>query len=316
MSFAAPASLLALAVIPLIVSFAAMERRRRRRFAARFPGAAILASVAGVASPWRRRVAPALIMLAAACLALALARPERVVAVPVEKASVVLVMDGSGSMSAVDVAPSRLRAAQRAAGRFLDKVPEGLLVGFVGYSTAPELVEEPTLEHERIRDAVNALIADGATATGDALMAALDRLEGRRGKDGSVAPAAIVMLSDGKTTEGSDPVEAARRAAKLKIPIYTVALGTDEGTVNGGPFGQPIPVPPDPETLRQIAKISGGTAFEVEDAARLEGVYETLGSRIGTRRERQEITAGFAGAGVLLLAAGLLAGLRRRSAIA
>jgi len=316
MSFAEPVNLLALAAVPLILSVAAMERRRRRRYAARFPGAALLAGVAGTAPRWRRRVAPLLISLAAVALALALARPERTVAVPVEKASVVLVLDGSGSMSAVDVPPSRLEVAQRAAGRFMDRVPKELLVGYVGYSSAPDVIEEPTLEHDRILLAISNLIADGATATGDALSVALDRLEARRGRDGTVAPAAIILLSDGKTTEGSDPTEAARRARQLDIPISTVALGTAEGVVSGGPFRPQIPVPPDPETLREIARISGGSAFEVEDGAQLDRIYESLGSRIGTRREQREITAGFAGAGLLLLVGGLAAGLRRRSGLA
>jgi Ca-activated chloride channel homolog len=198
----------------------------------------------------------------------------------------------------------------------MDRVPEQLLVGYVGYSSAPEIVEEPTLEHERIRAAIASLIADGATATGDALTSALDRLEARKGKDGQTAPAAIVLLSDGKTTEGSDPLVAARRASRLKIPIYTVALGTEDGTVSGGPFSPPIPVPPDPETLREIAQISGGAAYEVDDSGQLDRIYERLGSRIGTKRERREITSGFAGAGLVLLAAGLMAGLRRRSQLA
>ena len=115
-------------------------------------------------------------------------------------------------------------------------------------------------------------------------------------------PSAIILLSDGKTTEGSDPVEAAREAARLKIPVYTVALGTPDGVVPGGPAGY-IPVPPDPETLREMAQVSGGQAFEVDDGDELQGVYEKLGSSVGTRPEQREITAGFAGGGLILLLA-------------
>ena len=316
MTLTTPIALLALVAIPLLLSFAYLERRRRRTYAARFPGARVLAGVVRAAPAWQRHLPAAFIVAAIAALAVAMARPERTVAVPVEKASVVLVMDGSGSMSAVDVSPSRLEAAQRAAGSFMDRVPETLLVGYVGYSSAPEIVEEPTLEHDRIRLAIASLIADGATATGDALTSALDRLEARKGKDGQTAPAAIILLSDGKTTEGSDPLVAARRAARLKIPVYTDALGTEDGTVSGGPFSPPIPVPPDPETLREISRISGGAAFEVADAEQLDRIYERLGSRIGTKRERREITSGFAGAGLVLLLAGLATGLRRRSRLA
>ena len=312
MTFLAAEHLLALAVIPILLAIAVAERRRRRRYAVRFPGVAVVRGITGAAPAWRRWFAPALLALAAAALAISWARPETTVAVPVEKASVVLVTDGSGSMAATDVSPSRLEAARSAAFRFLDRVPDSLLVGFVGYAEAPGIVEEPTADHDRIRAALSSLNAVGGTATGDALTAALDRLESRRGKDGEVAPAAIVLLSDGKTTAGTDPLDAAARAKRLKIPVFTVALGTENGIIPGGPFRPDTPVPPDPETLRQIAATSGGRAYEVDDAGQLDRVYETLGSRIGTRKERREISSGFAGAGLLLLGAGLLAGLRRR----
>jgi Ca-activated chloride channel family protein len=254
-------------------------------------------------------------MLAATAMAVALARPQATMAVPVERASVMLVTDESGSMLSGDVDPSRLRAAQAAASTFLDRVPDQLMVGFIGYSATVRATVEPTTEREGVRTAIEALSADGGTATGDALTAALDRLQARRGADGSVAPAAIVLLSDGKRTVGSDPIDAAARAAKLGIPISTVALGTPDGTVPGRP-GEILAVPPDPETLRLLAKRSGGTAFEVTDPKELDRVYERLGSRIGTRDVRREISAGFAAGGLLLLVGGLGTGLRRRSRLA
>jgi Ca-activated chloride channel family protein len=121
-----------------------------------------------------------------------------------------------------------------------------------------------------------------------------------------------VLLSDGKTTQGGDPLEAAARARQLGVPVYTVALGTPDGVLPNGPMGQAVPVPPDPETLRAIAERSGGQAFEVEDAGELEGIYERLGSQIGTREEQREISAGFAAAGLLLLLGGVGTGLRWR----
>jgi Ca-activated chloride channel homolog len=311
-SLASPGYLAALLVLPLVVSWALMQRRRRRRYAVRFPAAATVAVAMGGVSSWRRRVPPVLLALAAVALVVALARPQATVAVPVERASVVLVTDGSGSMAADDVSPTRLVAAQNAALRFLERVPDELLVGFIGYSTTPSSVLDPTDDHEAVAAAVTGLPAEGGTATGDALAVALDGLEARTGTDGQVAPAAIVLLSDGKTTEGTDPSDSARRAGELGIPIYTVALGTPDGVVSGGPFRSPIPVPPDPESLRDIAERSGGRAFEVEDAAELDRVYENLGSRIGTREEEREVSSAFAGAGLVLLLAGLASGLRWR----
>ena len=316
MGFAAPLNLLVALVVPALLALAWLERRRAHRYAIRHPGVGVLGAAVAAAPRWRRRLPGALIALAALALALAFARPERTVAVPVEQASVVLVTDGSGSMAATDVRPTRLEAARSAAHSFLDRVPKSLLVGFVGYSTVPFLMEPPTKDHERIRAALDSLPADGATATGDALTAALDRLEARRDREGRVAPAAIILLSDGKTTEGSDPVDAARRAGRLRIPIHTVALGTPDGVLRRGLFGADLPVPPDPETLRAIARSSGGSAFEVADAERLDGVYEDLGSRLGTRPVRREVAAPFAGVGLALLAAGVAAGMRRRPRIA
>jgi Ca-activated chloride channel family protein len=311
MTFASPLFLLALLAIPAVAAAYAIARRRRRRFAVRFPATAVFATVAG-SRPTLRRVLPAALLAGAgATLAVAFAKPQATVAVPVEKASVVLVTDESGSMSATDVDPSRLAAAQSAADTFLDRVPDKLLVGFVGFASQTKAVVEPTLEHDQVRAALRSLEADGGTATGDALNAALDRLEARRGKDGTRAPAAVILLSDGARTEGSDPLAAAQRAKQLGIPVSTVALGTPDGTVPG-PLGEPIPVPPDPATLQEISRITGGTFTEAADAGQLDGVYQKLGSKVGTKRVKRDVSASFAAGGLVLLLTGLGTGLRWR----
>ena len=311
MTLGAPAYLLALLALPVVAAAYAVARKRRRRFAVRFPATAVLATVAGGRPKLRRVLPPALLAAAAATLAVAVAKPQATVAVPVEKASVMLVTDESGSMSADDVDPSRLAAARSAAETFLDRVPDKLLVGFVGFSSQTNAVVEPTLERDEVRAALRDLQPDGATATGDALDAALDRLEARRGKDGKRAPAAVILLSDGKRTEGSDPLAAAQRAKQLGIPVSTVALGTETGTVLS-PIGEPVPVPPDPATLQEISRITGGTFTEAADAGRLDDVYKQLGSKVGTKRVKREVTSGFAAAGLILLLGGLGTGLRWR----
>jgi Ca-activated chloride channel homolog len=311
-SFASPIFLLALLLVPLGVAAQVAARRRRRRYAVRFPATATVAAVMARTPAWRRRLPAALLALAVAVLALALARPQTTVAVPVQQATVVLITDTSRSMGAVDVEPSRIEAARRAAQRFLDRVPEQMRVGLVAFSSSPHTVERPTRDRESVRAQLDALTADGSTATGDALDVALDSL-GKRDAKQRRPPAAIVLLSDGKTTDGKDPVEVARRAADLKVPVYTVALGTPQGTVPGGPFGQPLPVPPDPETLRRIARVTGGDAFDVADGDELDRIYQKVGSQVGTKPERREITAGFAGAGLVLLAGGVAAAVRWRA---
>jgi Ca-activated chloride channel family protein len=311
MTLGAPVYLLALLAIPLVGAAYLLARKRRRRFAVRFPAAAVLARVAGGQPRWRRVLPAALLAAAAAVISVAVAKPQARVAVPVEKASVTLVTDESGSMAATDVSPSRLAAAQSAAQTFLGRVPGSLLVGFVAYSTQVDAAVEPTLAHDDVRAALQGLQADGGTATGDALNAALDRLEARRGKDGKTAPAAVILLSDGKTTEGGDPLAAAQRAKRLGIPVSTVALGTDGGTVPG-PQGQLLAVPPDPATLQEISRITGGTFTRAADAGQLDGVYKKLGSKIGVRHVRREVSSSFAGAGLVLLLGGLGTGLRWR----
>ena len=310
MSLQAPIFLLALAVIPLALAALALARRRPARYVVRFPAMATLASVVPRSARWRRLVPPTLLCLALAGLAVALARPETTVAVAVEQASVVLVTDTSGSMNATDVDPSRLAAAKAAAGRFLDRVPDELRVGLVAFSDSPHTALRPTEDRAPVEAAIDGLAAEGGTATGDALASALRAL-GDRNADSP--PAAIVLLSDGATKTGRDPAEVAREAATAGVPVYTVALGTADGQVEAN--GQVLPVPPDPEALRQIAQLSGGASFAAEDAGALDEVYERLGSQIGTREERREISAGFAAAGLLLLGGAMAASLRWRGRV-
>jgi Ca-activated chloride channel family protein len=301
MSFAAPLFLFGLLAVPAGVALHLLAQRRRRRYAVRFPGAPVAAMAVPAVARWRRHVPSALLALSVAGLVLALARPETTVAVPVEQASVVLVTDTSRSMTATDVAPDRLDAARSAAERFLDEAPDELRVGAVAFSDVARVLQPPTTDHEQVRAALAGLTADGGTATGDGLASALEALDtgARR------PPAAVVLLSDGKQTAGRDAVTVAQEAGRLRVPVYTVALGTADGVVDGN-----LRVPPDPEALRQIADASGGQAFQASDGDQLAAVYERLGSQLGTREETREVTAVFAAAGLLLLGGALMGSVR------
>jgi Ca-activated chloride channel family protein len=302
-SFAEPIFLLGLLALPAAVALYVLARRRRGRYAVRFTGVETLAGLIAAVPVWRRHLPAGLFLVALTVLALALARPQATVAVPVERASVVVIMDASRSMLASDVEPSRMEAARRAGRSFLDSVPEQMRVGFVGFSETPHTLESPTRDHGDVLAALESLAADGGTGTGDAVLAALSMLEEDASGDGrSRPPAAIVMLSDGKATTGRDPVDAARAAGRRRVPVHTVALGTENATVPT-PSGLRLPVPPDPETLREMASVSGGHAFSVSDADELDSIYERLSSEIGTRDEKREITAGFAAGGIALLLA-------------
>jgi Ca-activated chloride channel family protein len=309
-SFREPALLLALALLPLAVAAYVLAQRRRRRFAVRYTNVDVLASVAG--RSWGRHVPAALALLALTALLIALGRPERTVAAPQRQGTVMMVTDTSGSMDATDVAPSRLRAAQDAARALAKKLPEQFRLGLVSFNNAAEQLVAPTVDRSQVTAALDGLKVHGSTAMGDGLELGLQSArtqvadtEGRTRR----LPAVMVLLSDGKSERGTEPVEVADQAKKQKIPIYTIALGTQQGVLNRG--GRAIPVPPDNVTLRDIAETTGGRFFAAPSAARLESIYENLGTRFSTRKEKQEITSAFAGGAlVLLLAAAILSLLR------
>ena len=310
MSFATPTWLLALALVPLALLAYQASRRRGSRYAVRYTAVPALKLAAGSVPAWRRHLPAALALAALAALVLALAKPQKTVAVPVERASIMLVTDHSRSMSATDVEPDRLSAAQRAARTFLNTLPDQVRVGAVAFSDTPDAVQAPSSDHDDARRIVDGQVADGATATGAALEVAIDALKNDK-QNGKRPPSAIVLLSDGKTTVPPDPVPVARTAGQLKIPIYTVALGTRDATVpNPNPFGTPLLVAPDPETLRQIAQVSGGKAFTAEDSDSLKSIYKTLGSQLGTKSQKKQITATFAIGGLVLLLGAAVSSLR------
>jgi Ca-activated chloride channel homolog len=304
-SFASPVWLLALLLVPLLGAAHVLAQRRRRRYAVRFANFAALAAAVPPTPGWRRHLPPVLLAAALAALAVALARPERTVAVPRDNASILLIMDTSGSMSASDVQPDRLDAARSAASKFLDQVPKPVQVGLVSFAATATILQAPTTDRQAVRDGLETLVADGGTATAEAIRTGLRALT--PGKGTKRPPSAIVLLSDGKATSGTDPVAAARVAGRAHVPITTIAFGTPDGVIEQRtPFGdvQRLAVPPDPEALKAIAKASRGRFFEVQDAGRLNSVYQSLGSQLGSRPEQREITAAFAGGALILLLAG------------
>jgi Ca-activated chloride channel homolog len=309
-SFREPVLLLALALLPLAIAAYVLAQRRRRRYAVRYPAVDVLAGVAG--RSWGRHIPAALALLALTALLMAMGRPERTVAAPQRQGTVMMVTDTSGSMDATDVSPSRLKAAQAAARALGKKLPEQFRLGLISFNNVAEQLVAPTTDRTQVNAAIDGLKVHGSTAMGDGLelglRSARTQIKDTEGRLRRL-PAVMVLLSDGKSERGSEPVEVADKAKKLKVPIYTIALGTQSGTLNRG--GKAIPVPPDNVTLRDVAGTTGGRFFAAPSAARLESIYENLGTRFSTRKEKQEVTAAFAGAAlVLLLAGGVLSLLR------
>lgn len=220
-----------------------------------------------------------------------------------------LALDTSRSMAATDVRPSRLGAAVRAARAFLDEVPGSYAVGIVSFSTTAQLVLRPTTDRELARTALRELRLGSGTAIGDAIVRSVVAVRpgaspvGGHAADG--VPATVLLLSDGAQTTGSvDPATAAAFARRLRIPVNTVGLGARDAAVTvplPGGLRERVTVPPDPRTLRAVARVTGGRFYEALDANRLRVIYRDLGTRLGRRSERTEITAAFAGGGALLL---------------
>ncbi len=311
MSFLHPAVLVALLAIPLLVAWYVSQQRRRGRAAAAFAAPALSASVAPRRPRWRRHVPMLAFALALAVLIFAAARPQRTVAEPVDTASIMLANDTSGSMAATDVAPSRLAAAEKAANRFLAKVPGSVRVGLLEFNTTVALLQSPTTDHALVTSALAQLRVTGGTAIGDALRTALHTLATVPREGGKKPPGAILLLSDGASDVGSDPITAAQQAAANHIPIYTVELGTPHGTVKEkrGNKTVTVPVPPNPAQLAEIARVSHGQAFTATDAKGLDTIYERLGAELGHKKVKHEITATFAGGGLALLLLGAAASL-------
>ena len=284
----------------------------------RFTAVPALKLAAGAVPAWRRHLPAALALAALAALVLALAKPQKTVAVPVERASIMLVTDHSRSMSATDVEPDRLSAAQRAARTFLDQLPDQVRVGVVAFSDTPDAVQAPSADHDDARRIVDGQVADGATATGEALEVALDALKNDK-QNGKRPPSAIVLLSDGKTTVPPDPVPIAphRRPAEdpdlHRRPRHPRRHRAQSQPVRHAAARRARPA----DAARRSREVSGGKAFTAEDSDSLKSIYKTLGSQLGTKKQKKQITASFAIGGlVLLLGAGVaLAALGRAPAL-
>jgi Ca-activated chloride channel homolog len=320
-----PGLLWTLLLVPVALAAYLLGQRRRSRYTVRFTNLDLLANVVSAKPGWRRHVPPALYLFALAALLVSLARPQALALVPKEQATVVLVMDVSGSMNATDVAPTRLVSSQRAAVAFIEELPEKFRVGIVSFASTAQTLTRPTTDRVAVYEAIDSLHAEGATAMGDGIERALDvkrsptpPSSGSAARPspsppaqqggGDEAPLVVLLLSDGANTQGrTQPMQAAADAKALGVPVFTIALGTDRGMVDvpdeTGNLRR-IPVPPDTLTLQRIAQTTGARFFAAPSNSDLREVYRELGSKIGFVKEKQEITVVFAATGLLFLVAG------------
>lgn len=308
MSFAAPLVLLALLVLPLLGVWYAAEQERRSRAALGFASTKLTPSVAPRRPGWRRHVPYALLALALAAMIIAAARPRRTATVPVKAATVVFANDVSDSMRSDDVQPSRLVAAKRAATNFLRLVTPAIAAGSVEFARHAIMLQSPTTEHSLTRVAIAQIKpGGGGTAIGDALELALGAITSAPKVGGKRPPGAIILISDGASNVGANPILAAQHAHQHSVRIYTVSIGTSRGTIQLKRGGRDVTsaVPVDPTELRQIAAVSHGQAFRATDAATVRRIYARLAERLGERRVNRGLIVEFAGAGLALLCGGL-----------
>ena len=330
-------------------------QRRRRKQAVRYSSVTLLRSVLPRRSRWQRHLPVALLLASLVALAVAFARPHMVRDVPHARTSVVLAMDISGSMCATDVRPNRLAVAQKAARKYVEDQPKGVRMALVVFSGFAELIVPPTTDRKLLTTAIDSLTVGRGTAIGAAMLKALDAIAGAnpavvpvgdapetgeppspatRGA-GGYTPDIVVLLPDGASNRGIDPLTAVPYAVERGVRVYTIGFGTQfpadrscsrkqlggrvfEGRGfggGGGGFGfggggGGFRLGADIPTLRAIAKQTGGTYHGAKDADQLGDVFSGLTKDVATQRQPTEITWILAALGALLAAAAVAASIR------
>lgn len=291
--FQNPDRLWTLVLLPVLIIAYLILLRLKGRVALRYTNTGVLGRIVGSQRRWTRHLFVAMSLASLIALGLAYANPLGVEKQPRERATVVLVVDTSLSMSATDVSPNRLAAAQTAAVAFMNDLPSSFNVAVVGLDGDPSIAIPPTTDRGATQRAIEALQLSDGTAIGDSITQALKAVDQAPvGDDEEEAPAMIVMLSDGTNTEGASATEATAQARDRDIPIFTIAYGTENGYVDVD--GQRENVAPDPETLEQIATATGGKSVAADDLTSLKDAYRQIGSVVGYEEVAKPITATYA----------------------
>jgi len=315
MHFQWPLALVLLLLLPVIAGLYVWMQKRRRRYALRYASVSLVAQAVGTGPGIRRHIPPVLYMLALGAMIVALARPEATVPVPSNTGTVVLSIDVSGSMFAQDVEPNRMEATKEAVRDFVEKQPDGVKIGVVSFSDFGALVAPPTRERKPVLEAVARLRPQRGTNIGAGLQVALDAIyedqsDGQPvitgqptptpqpGRNGA-PPASIVLVSDGQSNTGPDPLDVAQEAVAAGIKVYTVGIGTPEGTVLQIQ-GRNVFTRLDESTLRAVAEATGGRYFNAQDEGDLREIYEELSRERVFEDKKTEITFAFAGAALVI----------------
>jgi Ca-activated chloride channel family protein len=323
MSFDWWEALFGLALIPVLAAIYIVMQRRRQRYALRYASVSLVAQAVGAGPGIKRHIPAALYLLALAAMIVALARPTATVPLPSNTGTVILSIDVSGSMLAEDVEPNRMEATKEAARSFVEKQPDGVRIGIVSFSDFGALVAPPADSRTQALEAIGRLRPQRGTNIGAGLAVALDAIYEEQadgepivtgqpiptpvpGEEIDTPPASIVLVSDGQSNTGSDPLELAQEAADAGIKIYAVGIGTPEGTVLQIQ-GRNVFTRLDEATLKGMAELTGGTYFNAQDEDDLRQIYDDLSRERVIEDKETEVTFAFAGAALALsVAAGSL----------
>lgn len=293
---------LSLLVLPLaLIVLSVVDVRRKPKQRVRFSSLELFDDL--VVSPSRlKQILPTgLVVLAMCAGVVAAARPAYEETDKTEKAVVALAIDVSLSMSATDVAPSRIEVAKKSAIRFVDNAPADTLIGVVAFDSTAQQIISATDNRDAIRRVISRLEPGTGTAIGEAIFASLDTIASAADEtDAEKSAGTIILLSDGTTTTGRPDNEAAAAAQARGVKVNTIAFGTADGTVVT-PDGQTVPVPPDEQALQNIADIARGKSFTATTEDALTKIYESLGSAIVRKTLTKEASGLFALAAVVLL---------------
>jgi Ca-activated chloride channel family protein len=329
-TFLWPTLLWLLLLVPVaMIVYRRVLTRRRAQTARR----ALLEAVGGgSAGRLQRALPPLLWLLGLTALLLAVARPQAALILPARIETIILALDMSGSMRATDLEPTRLVAAQNAAKAFVAEQPRHVKIGVVGIAASAAVVQSPTDNREDLVKSIERLEPQRGTALGSGLAIALDaalpqarinveefinppkgrkdeprkKLEEREMTAGSNTAAAIVLLSDGQSNVGPDPAKAAELAAEHGVRVYTVGMGTAEGTTVQAD-GWSMRVRLDEEKLKQVARLTEGEYFRADTAQDLTRIYSRLSAKLGFEKQQPtEITGLFAALGALLTGLGAM----------
>jgi Ca-activated chloride channel homolog len=301
-TFADPYLLVLLVAIPLGLIAYVVIARRGRRFARAAANPALWPNLMPRRPGWRRHVPPALLLLALAALLVGVARPQALMASDQKQTTVVLAVDSSNSMAAKDVSPSRIAAARGAARNLIAGLPVNAKLGLVSFARDVRVLQAPTDDRTAFNRALANLKLRGGTTLGTAIDRAVASL---RSSHPALKGRAIIVISDGKSTEGTrSPIAAARAAKAVGVRVFTVSLGTATGTVTEQ--GRTVSVPPDPTALRRVAAVSGGRFYRATDAKALQHAYSDIGSAVRPQKKKRDISFAFIGGALALVTAGSL----------